>query len=256
MILRKIPSRLHRQPGADGEEQDGQCRADAGQDHGQHKDGEVALLVGETADVQGSDHIAVVGQGVQGAGGDGGHTVNGLGDHALGDIDGGDGGDCHANAAGGGPRDAADQGDGEGHAHQSRAGDLVNVFGQPSEGRSALDHRADNIGTLTGTAEQAEEILAFGGFKLGINGIVTFRNSTLPAVLPHIDLRHIVLETDAPYLTPVPFRGKRNESAYVQHVCRKVAEIYGLSEAETDARTTQNACELFGLESAGKGISL
>ena len=110
--------------------------------------------------------------------------------------------------------------------------------------------------SFTGTAEQAEEILAFGGFKLGINGIATFRNSTLPAVLPHIDLRHIVLETDAPYLTPVPFRGKRNESAYVQHVCRKVAEIYGLSEAETDARTTQNACELFGLESAGKGISL
>lgn len=110
--------------------------------------------------------------------------------------------------------------------------------------------------SFTGTAEQAEEILAFGSFKLGINGIVTFKNSTLPAVLPHIDLRHIVLETDAPYLTPVPFRGKRNESAYVQHVCRKVAEIYGMSEAETDARTTQNACELFGLESAGKGISL
>ena len=102
--------------------------------------------------------------------------------------------------------------------------------------------------SFTGTEEQVEEILAFGGFMLGINGIVTFKNTNLPAVLRHVDLRHIVLETDAPYLTPVPFRGQRNESAYVQHVCRKVAEAYGLSVAETDARTTQNACELFGLE--------
>ena len=100
--------------------------------------------------------------------------------------------------------------------------------------------------------------LALAAVLWMINGCPLPQTMALRRLERQMLLEHstIVLETDAPYLTPVPFRGQRNESAYVQHVCRKVAEIYGLSEAETDARTTQNACELFGLESAGKGISL
>jgi hydrolase, TatD family len=101
--------------------------------------------------------------------------------------------------------------------------------------------------SFTGTQEDAEEILAFGGFKLGINGIVTFKNSGLNDVIRHVSLEHILLETDAPYLTPVPFRGKRNESAYIDYVCEKLAEIYGVSKVEIDKVTTKNAVELFSI---------
>ena len=78
--------------------------------------------------------------------------------------------------------------------------------------------------SFTGTLEEAREIIDFGGFMLGINGIVTFKNSGLAAVVGKIDLKHILLETDSPYLTPAPHRGKRNESAYVSLVCKKLAE--------------------------------
>ena len=99
--------------------------------------------------------------------------------------------------------------------------------------------------SFTGTMENAEEILSFGGFKLGINGIVTFKNSGLDNVIRQISPKHILLETDAPYLTPVPFRGKRNESAYIDYVCEKLAEIYSASKQEIDKITTRNAVELF-----------
>lgn len=102
--------------------------------------------------------------------------------------------------------------------------------------------------SFTGTAEQLSEVMEFKGFKIGVNGIVTFKKSALPEVLKTVGIEHIVLETDAPYLTPVPFRGKRNESSFVQYTCRKLAEIYGLNEAEIDRQTTRNACELFGLQ--------
>lgn len=99
--------------------------------------------------------------------------------------------------------------------------------------------------SFTGTLQEAQEIIDFGGFKLGINGIVTFKNSGLAAVVEKIDLKHILLETDSPYLTPAPHRGKRNESAYVSLVCKKLAEVYNCSETEISEQTTLNAKSLF-----------
>lgn len=99
--------------------------------------------------------------------------------------------------------------------------------------------------SFTGNEENAKEIIEFGGFYLGINGIVTFKNSGLANTLEKTDLHHIVLETDAPYLAPMPHRGKRNESAYVQYVCEKLAAIYNLSSEKVENITTNNARELF-----------
>jgi TatD DNase family protein len=99
--------------------------------------------------------------------------------------------------------------------------------------------------SFTGTLEEAREIIAFGGFKLGINGIVTFKNSGLEGVVEQVDLKHLLIETDSPYLTPVPYRGKRNESAYVSLVLEKLASIFKMSAQEVDAITTRNAFELF-----------
>ena len=96
-----------------------------------------------------------------------------------------------------------------------------------------------------GSVEEAHEILSFGGFLLGINGIVTFKNSGLSDVLRRIDIRHIVLETDAPYLTPVPFRGKRNESAYLTHTAEFLADLYSISYEDVVKQTTGNALRLF-----------
>jgi TatD DNase family protein len=83
--------------------------------------------------------------------------------------------------------------------------------------------------------------------KLGIGGVVTFKNGKIDQFLKQIDLNNIVLETDSPYLSPNPFRGKRNESSYVVHVLKKLAEIYNLSEAEVAQITTQNANAVFGI---------
>lgn len=99
--------------------------------------------------------------------------------------------------------------------------------------------------SFTGSIDDAREIIEFGDFYLGINGIVTFKNSGLADTVSHIDLSHIMMETDAPYLTPAPHRGKRNESAYVQLVCRKLADIYLCTEKEIESITTRNALHLF-----------
>ncbi|MCL1868537.1 MAG: TatD family hydrolase [Paludibacter sp.] len=96
-----------------------------------------------------------------------------------------------------------------------------------------------------GTYEQANEILNFGDFYLGINGIVTFKNSNLTEVLQKIPLQRIVTETDSPYLAPVPHRGKRNESAFISLVVKKLSEVYQISENQIDKITTQNAKNLF-----------
>ena len=96
--------------------------------------------------------------------------------------------------------------------------------------------------------EQAERIIDHG-FLMGIGGVVTFKNSTLGTVLSEIDLSHLVLETDAPYLTPHPHRGKRNESSYLLLVAQKLADIYGVNREEIAAVTTANALRLFGEES-------
>ena len=97
---------------------------------------------------------------------------------------------------------------------------------------------------FTGTMEQAERAIGFN-MKLGIGGVVTFKNGKIDQFLDRIDLKHIVLETDAPYLSPVPYRGKRNESSYLSLVCDKLASIHGVDRAEIARVTTQNALELF-----------
>jgi len=98
---------------------------------------------------------------------------------------------------------------------------------------------------FTGSLEQANHILNYGGFKLGIGGVVTFKNSGLDKVVEQLNLKDLVLETDAPYLAPVPFRGKRNESAYVSRVAEKLAEIFQLPLAKIAQQTTANALEIF-----------
>ena len=98
---------------------------------------------------------------------------------------------------------------------------------------------------FTGTYEQAQKALSYN-MKLGIGGVVTFKNGKIDAFLSKIPLSEIVLETDAPYLAPVPFRGKRNESSYLRQVLEKVADLYGLSEAEVAEVTTQNSKDIFG----------
>lgn len=99
--------------------------------------------------------------------------------------------------------------------------------------------------SFTGTLEEAQSILASPHFLIGINGVVTFKKSTLPEVLPHIPLERIVLETDSPYLTPVPHRGKRNESSFIKYTLMKVAEVYGLSPEEVSDKTSKTALKVF-----------
>lgn len=96
-----------------------------------------------------------------------------------------------------------------------------------------------------GTVEDVERIRKYGDFYFGINGIVTFKNSRLREVLPTIGVDRILLETDAPYLAPVPMRGKRNESAYIIHTAGYIANTLGLSNQELDVITTANAERLF-----------
>ena len=96
-----------------------------------------------------------------------------------------------------------------------------------------------------GSKEEALELLQFPDFMLGIGGVVTYKNSRLAETLTSVPLERIVLETDSPYLTPVPYRGKRNESAYVAEVLRKVAQIYNVSEKEAESITNNNAKHIF-----------
>ena len=97
---------------------------------------------------------------------------------------------------------------------------------------------------FTGDFEQAQKVIGYG-FKLGIGGVVTFKNGGLDKYLGRIDLQHLVLETDSPYLAPKPFRGKRNESAYLSYVVDKLSEIYGLEAGKIAEITTRNAEEIF-----------
>jgi TatD DNase family protein len=99
---------------------------------------------------------------------------------------------------------------------------------------------------FTGTEEQAEKVISYN-MKLGIGGVVTFKNGKIDTFLNNFDLKHIVLETDSPYLSPVPFRGKRNESSYLSLICKKVAEVYETSEEEVARITTKNSKDVFGI---------
>jgi len=99
---------------------------------------------------------------------------------------------------------------------------------------------------FSGTNEDAEKIISLGGFKMGIGGVLTFKNSGLDKVVEQIDMKHLVLETDSPYLAPVPHRGKRNESSYIKLVAEKLAEIKNISIETVAEITTKNALEIFG----------
>ena len=101
---------------------------------------------------------------------------------------------------------------------------------------------------FTGGEAEAKRALEYGGFKLGIGGVVTYKNSGLDKVLPRVGVEHLVLETDSPYLAPVPFRGKRNESSYVNLIAERVAKILDIKTEEVAQKTTENSVKLFNLK--------
>ena len=97
---------------------------------------------------------------------------------------------------------------------------------------------------FTGTLEQANKAISYN-MKLGIGGVVTFKNGGIDQFIGQIDLKHIVLETDSPYLAPKPYRGKRNESSYIIMVLDKLSELYGISKERIAEITTQNSKDIF-----------
>ena len=101
---------------------------------------------------------------------------------------------------------------------------------------------------FTGNEQEARQLLEFDRFVLGIGGVLTFKKSHLPEVLPAcVPLDRIVLETDAPYMAPVPMRGKRNEPAFIRHVITRMAEAYGVSEEDICRQTNENVGKVFGI---------
>jgi TatD DNase family protein len=101
---------------------------------------------------------------------------------------------------------------------------------------------------FSGTLHQANQIIELENFKLGIGGVLTFKNSGLDEVVKNIDLKHLVLETDSPYLAPAPYRGKRNESSYLQIIAEKLATIKNKTIDEIAEITTENALQIFNLK--------
>lgn len=99
---------------------------------------------------------------------------------------------------------------------------------------------------FTGNEKEAEELLSFDNFVLGIGGVLTFKKSNLPETLKNVPLNRIVLETDAPYMAPVPMRGQRNESAFLVYIMAKIAETKCVSEDEVATVTTANVKRIFG----------
>ena len=112
------------------------------------------------------------------------------------------------------------------------------------------EEKSDNLFGIfhcfTGTLEQAHKAISYN-MKLGIGGVVTFKNGKIDQFINHIDLKHIVLETDSPYLAPKPFRGKRNESSYINKVLEKLSELYDTSMEEIAGITTENSKVIFGI---------
>lgn len=115
--------------------------------------------------------------------------------------------------------------------------------------RIVKEHQKGNLRGIfhcfTGSYDQAKEIVDTG-FYLGIGGVLTYKNSGLAEAIKNIPMEHIVLETDAPYLSPVPFRGKRNESSYLKYVVEKLADVKGITKEEVAKITTENAQKIFG----------
>ena len=100
---------------------------------------------------------------------------------------------------------------------------------------------------FTGNVEDAQRVINLGDFYLGIGGVLTFKNSGLDKTIAEIDLQHLILETDSPYLAPAPFRGKRNESKYIVNIAEKLAEVHQISIEKVAEITTENAKKLFEL---------
>ena len=109
------------------------------------------------------------------------------------------------------------------------------------------DHLTGIFHCFSGSLSQAQKIIDYTGFKLGIGGVLTYKNSGLDTVIKQINLQHIVLETDSPYLAPVPHRGERNESAHLVHIAEKLAEVKGLTIEDVANVTTANARAIFNL---------
>ena len=100
---------------------------------------------------------------------------------------------------------------------------------------------------FNGTLKQAQKIIEYGGFKMGIGGVVTFKNAGVDKVVKQLDLKHLVLETDSPYLTPTPHRGKRNESAYTRIIADKLSDLFEKPIEEIAEITTDNSKAVFGV---------
>ncbi len=128
---------------------------------------------------------------------------------------------------------------------------IVHVRNALEKTLAAIEHFAGSGLTgvfhcFSGSVEQAQLAVDMG-FLLGIGGVVTFKKSTLPEVVEKIDIRHLLLETDCPYLAPVPHRGQRNESSYIPIIAQKIADIKQLSVNDVANQTTANARQLFGI---------
>ena len=100
---------------------------------------------------------------------------------------------------------------------------------------------------FTGNIDDAQRVINLGDFYLGIGGVLTFKNSGLDKTISEVDLQHLILETDAPYLAPTPFRGKRNESKYIINIAERLADVHKINIKEVAEITTENAKILFGL---------
>jgi TatD DNase family protein len=125
------------------------------------------------------------------------------------------------------------------HSRQSMAETIKTLKQRQDGGLKGIFH------CFNDSYESAMEIIELG-FYLGIGGVLTYKNSKLPEVLKRVGLAHLVLETDAPYLAPVPFRGKRNESSYLKYIANRLAELKSVDLEEVAAVTTDNARKIFG----------
>lgn len=110
-----------------------------------------------------------------------------------------------------------------------------------------INYQVEFSHCFTGNEKEAAELLSFDNFVLGIGGVLTFKKSNLPETLKSVPLQRIVLETDSPYMAPVPLRGKRNESSFLIHIVTKLAEVYNTTEDEIAIQTNKNVERIFGI---------
>ena len=128
------------------------------------------------------------------------------------------------------------------------------IRGRPGKICAALSKRKRRPpakkGCACGDADTYRQLKECGDFLFGIGGVVTFKKSRLADTVREMELDDLVLETDCPYLTPVPYRGQRNESGYIPYICNKIAALKGTTPEEVAAATTRNARRMFGFDAA------